>query len=218
MSNNNNTTNNKKKPGSDGKVYYSYSDIHNTLSNLAPTLLQDFRPDVMIAIGGGGYIPARILRTYLKVPILAVSLELYDDTTNSVSSDGVICHQWYDASSVPGSRVEGGRVLIIDEVDDTRTTLQYCVEELLKRGRPGRIGVCVVHNKRKEKLGVLPENVDYFAGEEVEDYWNCYPWDAGAYTSSSTDSNDRPNTIYQHEELARKCSGFSSGKEELAEP
>ena len=33
----------------------------------------------MVAIGGGGFIPARMLRTEVRVPILAVSLELYDD-------------------------------------------------------------------------------------------------------------------------------------------
>ena len=35
-----------------------------------------FKPDVIIAIGGGGFIPARMLRTELKIPILAISLEL----------------------------------------------------------------------------------------------------------------------------------------------
>ena len=38
-----------------------------------------FNPDIMVAIGGGGFIPARMLRTEVRVPILAVSLELYDD-------------------------------------------------------------------------------------------------------------------------------------------
>ena len=29
-----------------------------------------------------------------------------------------------------GKQVRGKRVLIMDEVDDTRTTLKYCVEEV----------------------------------------------------------------------------------------
>ena len=40
----------------------------------------------MVAIGGGGFIPARMLRTQLKIPILAVSLELYDDSTNTAKA------------------------------------------------------------------------------------------------------------------------------------
>lgn len=42
--------------------------------------------DVMVAIGGGGFIPARMLRTEVKVPILAVSLELYDDATKTANT------------------------------------------------------------------------------------------------------------------------------------
>jgi hypoxanthine phosphoribosyltransferase len=185
-----------KAPADDGKVYFSYANVHESLSNLAPKLASEFQPDVMIAIGGGGFLPARILRTYLKVPILAVSLELYDDTTNSVAEDGVICHQWFDETSVPGKLVEGGNVLIVDEVDDTRTTLQFCVEEVLKRCKPAKLGVCVVHNKIKEKTGTLPQDVAYYAGAHVPDHWNCYPWDAGAYGRD----------IHAHEALARECS------------
>ena len=153
----------------------------------------------MIAIGGGGFIPARMLRTELKVPILAISLELYDDKTNSIRETGVVCHQWFDENSEPGKLVKGGNILIVDEVDDTRTTLQYAVETVLQKCNPAKVAVCVVHNKLKPKKGVFPEGVAYFAAEDVEDHWNCYPWDAAEYG----------RTIGAHEQLARKCSGES---------
>jgi hypoxanthine phosphoribosyltransferase len=38
----------------------------------------------------------------------------------------------FDETSGVGQRVRGKRVLIVDEVDDTRTTLQFCAEELIK--------------------------------------------------------------------------------------
>lgn len=95
-----------------------------------------------------------------------------------------------------GSRVRGQKILIVDEVDDTRTTLQYCVEEIIRTNGPAEIAVAVVHNKSKPKRGSLPDNVVYLAGADVGDHWNCYPWDAAAYG----------NTIYQHEDLAKKCS------------
>ena len=186
------TTTKHKKPAEDGKVYFSYADVHSTVQSLVPRLA-DFKPSVLIAIGGGGFIPARILRTSLKIPILAVGLELYDDTTNT-TRDRVKCLQWFDDTKWPGDLVPGGNVLIIDEVDDTRTTLQYCVEQVAKHN-PARIGVAIVHNKTKTKRGTLPNDVAYFAGADVPDHWNCYPWDADAYS----------RTIDEHEALARSC-------------
>ena len=180
-----------KKPADDGKVYYSYADVHRTISSLAPQIQQLHAPDVILAIGGGGFIPARILRTVLKIPILAVSLELYDDSTNSVRASGVKCLQWFDTATWPGNLVNNGKVLIVDEVDDTRTTLQFCVEQVQK-SKPSSIAVAVVHNKQKPKRGTLPDDVQYFAGQTVPDHWNFYPWDA--------------IDIVQHEEKARQCS------------
>jgi len=188
-----------KVPADDGKVYFSYADIHDSVSGLVPKIRNEFKPDVMIAIGGGGFIPARILRTELRVPILAVSLELYDDATNSIKEAGVVCHQWFDEKSHPGKLVQGGNVLIVDEVDDTRTTLQYAAEEVLKKCNPAKVGVCVVHNKKKPKKGILPDGVVYYAAEDVEDHWNCYPWDAADYGRK----------IAEHEALARRCSAGS---------
>jgi len=77
----------------------------------------------MVAIGGGGFIPARMLRTFVKIPIITVSLELYDDETNT-RRERPTKLQWFDAVSGVGDRLKGKRVLIVDEVDDSRTTLQ----------------------------------------------------------------------------------------------
>lgn len=36
--------------------------VHKLCQTSADTILKDFHPNLMIAIGGGGYVPARILR------------------------------------------------------------------------------------------------------------------------------------------------------------
>ena len=96
----------------------------------------------MIAIGGGGYVPARILRSFLKrpgspnIPIQAIGLSLYEtlSTSDPVEQVGtkVTRTQWLDLSSLEMSNLVGKNVLIVDEVDDTRTTLEYAVRELEK--------------------------------------------------------------------------------------
>jgi uncharacterized protein len=97
----------------------------------------------MIAIGGGGYVPARILRSFLKqpgspnIPIQAIGLSLYESlpTDSQIEEPGtkVTRTQWLDLSSLGEMQnLVGKRVLIVDEVDDTRTTLEYAVRELEK--------------------------------------------------------------------------------------
>lgn len=102
------------KPCRAGATIVFYSSLSSTSSTCA---------DCIVAIGGGGFIPARMLRTFVKIPILAVSLELYDDATNT-RKDTPTKIQWFDDVSGVGKRVQGKRVLIVDEVDDSRTTLQ----------------------------------------------------------------------------------------------
>jgi hypothetical protein len=40
----------------------SNPQIHKLCQKSAPHILDAFKPNLMIAIGGGGYVPARILR------------------------------------------------------------------------------------------------------------------------------------------------------------
>lgn len=106
----------------------------------------------MIAIGGGGYVPARMLRSFLKkpgspnIPIQAIGLSLYEELPETHPSSGtstpgqvevpgtkVTRTQWLDLASLGEmANLVGKRILIVDEVDDTRTTLEYAVKELEK--------------------------------------------------------------------------------------
>ncbi len=54
------------------------------------------------------------------------------------------------------------------EVDDSRTTLEFVLNELAQEDF-GTIGIAVVHEKIKEKVGQLPANMPYFSGLTVED-------------------------------------------------
>ena len=127
----------------------------------------------MVAIGTGGFIPARILKTYLKLPILTVGLKYYDDSNKPMDRPQKI--QWIDEVE---KKLSGKNILLVDEVDDTRATLSFCLEELLRHS-PREIAVGVLHCKQKNKTGHFPEQVKrVFTGLEIEDKWICYPWDA----------------------------------------
>ncbi|ADV22258.1 transferase [Cryptococcus gattii Ru294] len=187
----------------------SYNDIHKAIQDTAVEIKKEFAPTLFIAIGGGGFIPARILRTQLKndvngkkrnIPIQAVGLVLYEDMGGVEEKVGaeVVRTQWLDFSTLGDNFTHGGllgrRILIVDEVDDTRTTLMYLVKELqrdinkqledvkdeVERERlraETKLGVFVVHNKLKPKAGTLPDDVAYFSAVDTPDVWLAYPWE-----------------------------------------
>lgn len=47
------------------KFYVTYNQVHQLCQQSADAILKEFHPNLMIAIGGGGYVPARILRYVL---------------------------------------------------------------------------------------------------------------------------------------------------------
>ncbi len=156
------------------KNYLSYNQIHKTIKKLSKEILSSgYNADVIVAIGTGGFIPARILKTFINKPIYTVGLSYYDENNNP--KDEPVKIQWIDEVE---TKLEGRKILLVDEVDDSRITLEYCLRELLSHN-PSEIAVAVLHNKRKLKEGVIPDEVShYFAGEELDDSWICYPWDA----------------------------------------
>jgi uncharacterized protein len=160
--------------GTPTKRLFTYNEIHRTVAALAKEILASgFDPDVTVAIGTGGFIPARILKTFLKKPILTVGVKLYGDNNEFAGTPRKV--QWIDEVE---RKLKGRRVLLIDEVDDTRTTLAYCLRELLAH-HPEEIAVAVLHCKDKPKRDTLPPEVRrYWAGQHLDDLWLVYPWDA----------------------------------------
>jgi len=156
------------------RYYLTYNEIHETVKDLAERIRSSgFDPDVIVAIGTGGFIPARIIRTFIDKPILTVGLQYYNKENRPEEIPRKI--QWIDEVE---KKLPGKRVLLVDEVDDTRVTLEYCLKELLSH-RPAEMVVAVLHNKRKKKTGIIPDEVSrYYVGRELEDRWICYPWDA----------------------------------------
>lgn len=57
------------------KFYVSYNTVHSLIKKLSEQLLATgYETDVIVAIGSGGFIPARIMKTFINRPIYALSL------------------------------------------------------------------------------------------------------------------------------------------------
>ena len=164
------------------KIYITYNQIHNTVKGLTGEIREKgFDPDFMVAIGTGGFIPARMIKTFINKPILTVGIAYYDLNDNQM--DHPVVTQWLDK---PEEQIKGRKILLVDEVDDTRATIGFCLDELMKH-EPAEIAVLVIHNKNKNKKHEIPSYVKhYFVGKNFEDPWICYPWDA-----DDTEEQDR---------------------------
>ncbi|KAJ3841344.1 hypothetical protein F5878DRAFT_610544 [Lentinula raphanica] len=183
-------------------LHVTYNDIHNLIRKYTPKIAEEFSPDLLIAIGGGGFFPARVMRTFLResttnktLQIQAIGLSLYEPVEGVAEekiAEEVVRTQWLGADA--GKMLLGKRVLIVDEVDDTRKTLSFALTELQKdvenellKHPEGdlealrastKFGIFVVHNKNKPKLAELPGGTVYYAGQEVDDVWLDYPWES----------------------------------------
>lgn len=135
-----------------------------------------------------------------NIPIQAIGLSLYEDlgtTSTQVETVGleVVRTQWLDFGTLAkhSGDLIGKTILIVDEVDDTRTTLHYALSELEKDvreqaihlGRENEVTkflIFVLHNKNKEKRAQLPQAMmdegRYIAARTVDDIWIAYPWEA----------------------------------------
>ena len=162
-----------------------FSQVHKLCQSSASTILSTLKPNLIIAIGGGGYVPARILRSFLKqsngpnIPIQAIGLSLYETLPSSTFDAGasqidgssdkpekyvgeveapgtkVTRTQWLDFSSLGSfSDLVGKNVLIVDEVDDTRTTLEYAVRELENDVEAARKRLIEQEGKKAEDVGM----------------------------------------------------------------
>ena len=156
------------------KFYVGYNTVHKLIKGLTAKIESEgFDPDVIVAIGSGGFIPARIMKTFINRPIYAVGISYYGVDRKHKSHPTKI--QWIDEVQ---EQLRGKKVLLIDEVDDTRATLAYCVGELLSY-QPEEIAVLVLHNKLKKKdVEFQTEIQKYYPALEIGDIWIKYPWDA----------------------------------------
>ncbi|MGD2074558.1 MAG: phosphoribosyltransferase [Gammaproteobacteria bacterium] len=122
-----------------------------------------FRPEIIVAIGRGGYFPARILSDYLDVFDLAsVKIEHYHGAERQK-----LARIRYPLTA----EVEGRRVLLVDDVTDSGDTFEVASAHLRARGEPAALKTAVLHHKN-----VSDFEPDYFAEEVVDWHWIVYPW------------------------------------------
>ena len=144
--------------------YVTWQKVYGLCERLCRRILADgFRPDAIVGIARGGYMPARILADFFGVMNLAaLKIEHYHGTRKS--------RQARIAHPLPAA-FSGRRVLVVDDVSDSGDTFDLALAHLAGREALGEVRTAVLHHKTTSSR--VP---DYFAHKVIAWRWIIYPW------------------------------------------
>lgn len=122
-----------------------------------------YRPDVIVAIARGGYVPARLLADYLGVTAV---------TGMRIVHYGPGAHRRRRARIVEPLQVavDGQRVLVVDDVADRGDTYRLARRHIGQR-KPAAIRTAALHYKVGSRF--VP---DFYAARLTAWHWIDYPW------------------------------------------
>ena len=153
---------------SDGleKIYVTWVDVERMVGKLLHALPRNRDYDSLLVITRGGMVPACLIseRTGIR-NILCAAVVLYEDEERTLPEPAFV--------QFPEDRhVRGRRILVVDDVWDSGSTVVAVRERLRKAG--AEVHVCVLHYKpgRSKFPGDGP---DFYAA--ATDGWIVYPWD-----------------------------------------
>jgi hypoxanthine phosphoribosyltransferase len=142
----------------------SWEDFTVLARTLALRIKQSrFRPDLVIAIGRGGYVPARVVCDFLLHDMLtSIKVEHWGRAAEEKVSVNIRFPLSVD--------IKDQTVLVIDDVTDTGKTMDMAIS-YLRSLNPREIRTAVLQHKVSS-----PYRPDYFGREEQEWRWIIYPW------------------------------------------
>jgi len=142
----------------------SWNSVHDLARRLARKVIDSgYRPEVIVAIGRGGWMPGRILSDFLgQMDLTSFKIEHYKNTQNVKAAQ---------VRYPLAADVAGRRVLLVDDVADSGETFAVALEHLNSRGAPAELRTAVLHYKTSS-----PYVPDYYAKKVVKWRWIIYPW------------------------------------------
>ena len=108
----------------------SWDEIVDWSYNLAQIIKRDgYKPDVVIALARGGYVPARLICDFLDIENL-LSIQSQHWTEAAKAEEKAIIKFPYQVD------LSGYRVLIVDDIVDTGDSLKLARDYIVEKWRP----------------------------------------------------------------------------------
>lgn len=172
---------------------------------LAEQIRGRFSPGIILAIGRGGFVPARIVADSLMMKnMTCIRVEHWGDAAKCTRE----AYIRYPLSH----SIEGQDVLVIDDVTDTGETLAVTMEYLSSQ-KCGSVKTGVLHHKK-----VSAFTPDYYVKEVSGWHWIVYPWalheDLTAFLDNMLSAT--PASFGDLHEALREKYGMNAGRDEIA--
>ena len=142
----------------------SWGEVHRLCRRLSGLIkATGYQPDIVVAIGRGGYIPARLVCDALDIMALTgIKIEHY--LSGSIKRAKTVIRYPLCVD------IKDQRVLIVDDVNDSGDTLELATEHI-QGFQPQEVRIAVMHDKRDTHY-----QVDYFAKRIIKLRWLIYLW------------------------------------------
>ena len=139
----------------------NWDEIYDGCLALADKIKKSgFKPEVIVGVARGGWIPARILSDLLcNTYVASMRVEFYKDIAETAKRP--VISQQVSASVI------GKKVLVVDDVADTGESLAAVQRDLLKR-KASEVKIATIHYKPKSIL-----RPDFYVEETSA--WIVYP-------------------------------------------
>lgn len=149
------------------KYIHKWDDIRTAVRRAAVDLKGQY--DCIIAIGTGGFVPAKLLKECLHIPCYSITIKSYSIEHQQL--DQIEIQQWIDPKLI-----ENQKVLLVDDMDDTGASIKFCLDRL-KTGT-NKIDVFVIDCKLKPKRYGERDFTYYVCWGRPADQWIVYLWES----------------------------------------
>lgn len=148
---------------SNSKMYINWPNVEESIDYLKFKMeISYWIPDIIVGIANGGVVPATLLSKKFKIPVRTVIVQLRDGDIQERNSD---IEQYIK---------DGKRVLLVDDINDTGSTLQHIKNnwDIDDSCWGNNLRTAVIH----ERIGSKFET-DFQSDIIKTNEWVVYPWE-----------------------------------------
>lgn len=140
-------------------------DLQSIVRDMA---VDNYKPDVVIGPGRGAYLMGVMLSHYFDIPFRGFNWQTRDGHFEDVKTLEHILEKYKDS-----------RILLVDDINDTGTTLSHIDEAIYSYALEEVIDIDVKCATLLTKTTSQYEDVDFYARELTPDYdpWVVFPYE-----------------------------------------